>query len=318
MRTPTPCLLPTQPATRDLLAGAGMTPRMIRTHLASGDLTRIRQGVYVATSELPSEAAGRHLLAAHAEQVVHPQAVLSHGSAAVVWGLPEPGFGHWHESPPSLTVPTLGARSRRGTAVLHRGSLPLGQVARDSEGYAVTTISRTVVDLAAGLPLPDALVLCDAGARRLIEGMVAHPRRSDYANPRLMRAAREHLGDAAASHGRAALRTAIDLLDAARESPPESLTAGQLRLAGLPTPLFQHRIVSRLGPLYPDLFWPETGLIGECDGAVKYADARAYVDEKQREQVLRDLGYTIVRWLAKEIMLTPHVVVDRIARALGA
>jgi very-short-patch-repair endonuclease len=57
--------------------------------------------------------------------------------------------------------------------------------------------------------------------------------------------------------------------------------------------------------------------VGECDGAVKYVDAHGYVNEKEREQVLRDLGYRIVRWLAKEIMLTPQVVVERIARALG-
>jgi hypothetical protein len=33
--------------------------------------------------------------------------------------------------------------------------------------------------------------------------------------------------------------------------------------------------------------------------------------------VLRDLGYRFVRWLAKEIMLRPDVVMERIARALA-
>ena len=41
------------------------------------------------------------------------------------------------------------------------------------------------------------------------------------------------------------------------------------------------------------------------------------MDEKEREQLLRDLGYRMVRWLAKEIMLTPELVVARVARALG-
>ena len=98
---------------------------------------------------------------------------------------------------------------------------------------------------------------------------------------------------------------------------PESLTAAHPHLAGLPIPLFQHEIKTRLGILYPDFYWPGLGLVGECDGAVKYADAKGYVNEKVREQVLRDLGYRIVRWLAKEIMLTPHVVMERIARALA-
>ena len=58
-------------------------------------------------------------------------------------------------------------------------------------------------------------------------------------------------------------------------------------------------------------------LIGECDGAVKYADAQGYVREKEREQALRDQGYAMVRWQAKEIMLRPEVVVERVARCLN-
>jgi len=50
---------------------------------------------------------------------------------------------------------------------------------------------------------------------------------------------------------------------------------------------------------------------------VKYTDALAVVREKEREQALRDLGFTVVRWLAKEIMARPQVVVTRVARALG-
>ncbi len=50
--------------------------------------------------------------------------------------------------------------------------------------------------------------------------------------------------------------------------------------------------------------------------ALKYDKADAYVREKEREQVLRDLGYRMVRWLGKEIMTRPTVVTDRISRAL--
>ena len=41
------------------------------------------------------------------------------------------------------------------------------------------------------------------------------------------------------------------------------------------------------------------------------------MQEKLREQVLRDLGFRIVRWLAREIMVEPWVVVERVARELG-
>jgi hypothetical protein len=81
-------------------------------------------------------------------------------------------------------------------------------------------------------------------------------------------------------------------------------------------PTFQTPVRTERGTYYLDMYWPEMGLVGECDGAVKYTDPQAYVNEKKREQVLRDLGYRIVRWLAAEIMTRPDIVLDRIARAL--
>ena len=49
---------------------------------------------------------------------------------------------------------------------------------------------------------------------------------------------------------------------------------------------------------------------------VKYQDTSEYVREKEREQVLRDLGFRVVRWLGKEILMRPDVVMARIAHAL--
>jgi very-short-patch-repair endonuclease len=57
--------------------------------------------------------------------------------------------------------------------------------------------------------------------------------------------------------------------------------------------------------------------VGEADGRIKYDDPNAIVREKQREQLLRDLGFRMVRWLGKEIHLTPDRVMARIERALG-
>ncbi|MFV0430115.1 MAG: endonuclease domain-containing protein [Arachnia sp.] len=181
----------------------------------------------------------------------------------------------------------------------------------------MTSVARTVFDLAAGMPLPQALVVGDAAARVLVSHMIARPRRADFGSARYGDAARELLGDAAGSKPRTSWAETVDQVNPARESPPESLTAGHLALAGFPTAEYQHRVDSPIGRLYPDFYWPEQRLIGECDGAVKYRDSQSYVHEKQREQVLRDMGFNVVRWLAREIMLTPEVVVGRIGRALG-
>ena len=120
------------------------------------------------------------------------------------------------------------------------------------------------------------------------------------------------------ARGIASLTQAISLADACRESAVESLSAGHIFQAGLPTPLFQEPIPTNRGVLYPDRYWPEQRLVGEADGAVKYRDPDAFVKEKEREQILRDHDYRFVRWLGKEIMTTHHIVVGRIARALEA
>ena len=108
----------------------------------------------------------------------------------------------------------------------------------------------------------------------------------------------------------------ISLVEPARESAPESLSAGYFHLAGLPTPLFRAEIRTSGGSYFPDALWPEHNLVGECDGAVKYRDPEAYVREKDREQALRDLGLRMVRWGAREIMTRPWVVVARVEREL--
>lgn len=54
-----------------------------------------------------------------------------------------------------------------------------------------------------------------------------------------------------------------------------------------------------------DFFWREYGVIGEFDGGAKYLDdavlggnstRSAILAEKKREDRLRSMGYTVVRW----------------------
>ena len=317
MRTPTPWALPTQPIARADLLASGVSARMLRTRLACGDLVQVRRGVYLAASDWPSDPAAQHIVTARAELTVHPTAVISHQSAALVLGLTTPGFGRWEDGPVSVTLPVTAESTRSATVVHHTGSLPAGQVQRDKEGYPVTSPARTAVDLASDLSLPEALVLLDSSARLTLGSMMNQIRRNDYANPRLVRAALELQEQAAATVRPSRLAPALSAMNPSRESVAESLSAGHIQLAGLPTPRFQAEIRTPIGKVYPDFLWEELKLIGECDGAIKYDTANAYVLEKEREQVLRDLGYRFVRWLAKEIMLTPAVVIERIARALG-
>lgn len=301
-----------------MLLSSGMTAQTLRTQLASGRLIRVRRGVFLAASEWPDDAAGQHVMRARAELVVCPDAVLSHRTAALVWGLPHPGLEAWEAGPPTVCEATYSAARSRSGPVVHRlAQLSPGHVTRDGAGYAVTSLARTAVDLAVGLDLPQALVLLDAAARQLCVSMLSSIRRADFLNPELIRAARACLEEATPARRRAAIMPAIALSEPCRESAPESLSAGYFHLAGLPTPLFQHPIRTPQGTYFPDFYWREQHLIGECDGAMKYEDKDAIVLEKRREQGLRDSGERFVRWMALDTMLAPAVVVARVARALG-
>lgn len=59
------------------------------------------------------------------------------------------------------------------------------------------------------------------------------------------------------------------------------------------------------------------GLVGECDGAMKYTDPRALVAEKIREDTVRETGHRVPRWMGADPRVRPYDLTGRIARALG-
>ena len=294
----------------------GLTDHMIRTRLSSGELVAVRHGVFVRADAWPAEPAAQFVVRSRAEQAANPSALISHQSAAALLGIPNPGFTRWEDLPVSITL-APDHSSKSGASVHHVGPTPAGHIARDIHGYLVTSPARTAVDLAADLALPQALVILDGAARLVVASFVTQVRRRDYANQKLAEAARALLYEAAETTCTARLRSAIALMDPRRESAAESLSAGHMHLAGIPTPAYQAEIRTAGRTYFPDFLWEESRLIGECDGELKYTDPKAYTAEKEREQDLRDDGWRFVRWLPKEVMLRPSDVMDRIERALG-
>lgn len=136
----------------------------------------------------------------------------------------------------------------------------------------------------------ETLVVLDAAARLLCASYVTKPRRADYSNARHRSRAIEELEEVARTCGVGGLAEALELVEPARESPAESLTAGHIHLTGIPQPLYQAAVRTPAGTLYPDCLWAEEHLVGECDGAGKYTDEASIVHEKERELTLLDLG----------------------------
>lgn len=101
------------------------------------------------------------------------------------------------------------------------------------------------------------------------------------------------------------VRKALNLLK--RLSPwSESVGESKLRLLmqdlGLPEPKQQWLVTTEDGVIWPDFAWPAHGIAVEFDGLDKYKEntARILQAEKQREEKLRRVYPTIVRFIWKD------------------
>ena len=287
------------------LVEAGLTHGDLRSRLADGRLQRVRRGAYAASVVPDPYAAHRLLLAATLAQG-HPGSVVSFGSAAVRHGLPAPAVALQRAH---LTRDRPSGGQRRRWVQIHTHRLPADDVV-DLDGHATTSLARTVVDLACAVPLRDAVAVGDAALRRGVD-------------PAELAAVLERIGP---RHGVTSARRALALLDGRSESYGESVSRVVLVEGGRAPEDLQLDVVDRLGAFVGrvDFVWPSVGVIGEFDGRVKYGrelapdhdPVKALWHEKLREDLLRDLGWQVVRWVWADLD-DPRAWFSRLDRAFA-
>jgi hypothetical protein len=284
----------------------GLSPVDIRSAVGAGTLRRLRRGAYVDAVVLDADLIRLHrqLISATLKQG-HPGAVVSHGSGAVLRDLavPRSALDCVH-----LSRDRQGGGQRRAWLQVHGHPLPPEHV--DMVGTVPTTsLPRTVIDLACSLPLVDAVAVGD-GALRLGATL------DDLVQVLAAVGPRRGIGTA---------RRALDLLDPRSESYGESVSRVLLHQHDVVAPLPQVSVFDRRGAFVGrvDLAWPALGVIGEFDGRVKYGRGLAPDEdvaevlwrEKQREDLLRELGWLMVRWTWADLQ-HPEEWLARLARAL--
>ncbi|MHC5797654.1 hypothetical protein ACVXZ4_16010 [Lacisediminihabitans sp. FW035] len=276
--------------------------RPFRRAALRGDVVRIHRGAYLPSTvwrSLDRTEQYRHqVIAATGASRTHP--TLSHRSAAVVWGVPL--IGPLPRLVDVLASESSGSRTegsfrRHATRDLEGDIELLG-------GVPVTSLRRTVIDLARVLPFPAAVVAVDWAIR---PGTVDSPKPSITI---------EDLCDAVTaleiSRGHRRVSRAIQFGDYLSGSPGESLSRALIHELGFPAPVLQQRFDDRLGLIgYTDFWWPMFRLIGEFDGLLKYTRGAfgttlsisdIVVAEKRREDRLRALGPSVARWLWADTM----------------
>lgn len=290
------------PILRSDLLAAGTTVDEIRHALRSGRLRPLARGVYSETDSDDPVARHRALVLAH-----HARSdgdfVFSHVSAAVLHGLTL-----WDVDLSRVHVGRDARAGGRRSRHLHVHVTAFGaDEITVVDGLPVTSIARTVVDLARSLPADQAVVAGDSAVRM-------HPG-ATTSLPGV-------LASSATRNGIAGARRVVGLLDGRSESPGESLSRLRIRTAGLPAPTLQHELRTRSGVFVarPDFLWESAGVVGEFDGMGKYgadepgATAEIVRREKLREDAIRDLGFEVVRWTWPELFRF-DVVRDRLDRA---
>ncbi|HEU4658061.1 MAG TPA: type IV toxin-antitoxin system AbiEi family antitoxin domain-containing protein [Capillimicrobium sp.] len=275
-------------ATRQLEL-AGVHPRAVSRWRADGTLHPLLHGVHaVGHPRVTRRGWWQAALLASG-----PDAVLSHRSAAELWGVLQPADGPIH-----VTVP--GATGRKSARVrVHTGRLePRDVVVRNA--LPVTTVERMLLDLAEELTVGELVEVLD---------------RCEAARLHRPRAVADVM---ARARGRRGLRRLREALLVAR--PQDFLTRSRLerralRLIadhGLPRP----EVNTRLHGYEADLLWRDAKLVVELDGRAFHGDGVAFERDRRRDANLQAAGFRVLRFTWRQVASDGAWVADRIATML--
>jgi predicted transcriptional regulator of viral defense system len=276
---------------RRQLTAAGLTESMIQRRLESGQLLRLHHGVY-AVGHRRLRREGYWLGAVLA---VGPRAALSHRDAAGLHDLRAA-----NHAKVDVTTADRGRTGGQGIAV-HRARLLDARDVTNVEGIPVTTVARTLVDLAGQVPhdhLARAIREADNQHKldvRAIEDVLRRTRgRRGPGHRRIEDALAEHAA-LGASHTRSPLEVAFLRL---------------IHTAGIPTP----RTNAPVEGLEVDAYWPHLDLVVELDGYANHHARHAFERDRERDAVLAAHGHRVVRFTHRHVHDRPGHVIETLRR----
>ncbi len=245
----------------------GLSPKMVERRVGSGHLHRVHRGVYAVGHGALTAAGRRHA----AVLAGGPGAVLSHRSAAAVWGLRAD-----NRRVEDITCTTR--RARRAGLVFHQARLEPTEVAT-RDGLSVSSVPRTLLDLASHIPHRDLV--------RALE----HADRLELFDSSSLDA---QIHRARGHHGSGALRRALAAYD-----PRHHRTRSELERRALEL-LDRHRIARpelnvRIGTSEVDMLWREARLVLELDGYETHRTRAAFERDRARDRALAAAGLRVVR-----------------------
>jgi hypothetical protein len=274
------------------LRALGLGPRGARHRAATGRLIRLHHGVYAIGRPTVE---GRWMAAVLA---CGPGAVLSHRSAAALWGIGD------DPATTDVAVPGRTGRSRPGIAIHRVETLEAADITSRS-GISCTALARTLVDLAA------------VTRRRALERAVDRAEELRVFDLGTLHEALERHRGRRGTRALAAILTDYSE-PAVTSSEAEERLLALIDSAGIPRPRLNAWIALDGGTGYaPDFLWDAARLIVEVDGRAYHARRRAFSHDRQRDRKLALAGFETRRYAASELRSDPERVIAEIRAFLS-
>jgi very-short-patch-repair endonuclease len=276
------------------LLAAGVPASAIDRRLNGWNLIAIYPGVY-AVGHRSLSRYGEWLAAALAGG---ERAMLSHRSAAALLGIADDEPGLQIE----ITVPHEDGGGRRISGLaIHRSRLPLDEARVERQAIPVTTIERTLIDLAGARP-----------DRLLVRAFHAADR-LELLDLRALGAACER------ARGKRGVRRVTGLIAAHREMPftRSELERMFLRLcdrAGIKRPAVNVEIER----FEVDCVWPPERLVVELDSYGFHRDRASFEADRIRDARLQLAGYRVLRITWRRLVDSPDEVAAEVRTLLSA
>jgi very-short-patch-repair endonuclease len=270
----------------------GLTRGLVDKALARRRIVALHRGVYaVGHLSLPQLAPGMAAVLA-----VGDDALLSHHSAAAVWGFAPP-----REGDVDITVVGRDAgRKRAGIHVHLAGALHPRDAGR-IHNIPITAAARTLLDITPNLTPRQ---LERAFDRALKSRIVTRHAVAETA----ARAERRPGAARLAALARAELRAPADT-----RSEAEERFHGLIRAGGLPEP----ELNVRLGRYTVDALWRRHRLVVEVDGYEFHSTRWSFESDRERDLELSSAGFEVMRFTWDQILNQPESVLVRLTQRLA-
>jgi very-short-patch-repair endonuclease len=271
---------------RRQLEAVGITRGSYNHRVAAGALHQVLPSVLSVVHPLIEPLAAETAALLYAGD----DAVISHDSAAALWGLTSsPAFV-------ALTVVGRHVRARPGLHVHQVAGLDIRD-ARLHKGFPVTSPARTLIDCAWTPNIGD--LLNEARALRLVKDSEIYAA----------------IDRCPGRKGTGPLRA---LLEGEKDtgytrSEAERVLKRLVHESGIERPIFNTYVEG----VQVDAYWPRLKVIVEVDGYTFHSHWAAFQRDRARDNRLVGAGYIVVRFTWHQLTRKPLLVVAEIVRALS-